>query len=119
MVQTIKKLIGVAAGLFGFVSAVTFAQQNSGGTPVTLTNPLGTTDATVVLNNINVFLLAIAAPIAGIMVVWGGFQMMTAGGNPEKFSTGRKTLLDAAIGFVVVIFASSVVPLLKSIFTGS
>jgi hypothetical protein len=45
--------------------------------------------------------------------------MITARGNPEKFSEGKKTLLYAAVGFVVVIFASSVAPLIKSIFGGS
>jgi len=101
-------------GLSGFIfSATAFAQ-------VTLTNPLGSgTTVTTVLTNINAFLLLIAAPICGIMVVWGGFQMMTAAGNPEKFSEGRKTLMYAAIGFVVVIFASSISPLIESIFKSS
>ena len=109
----VKKTIGVAAGLSGFIfSSVAFAQ-------VTLANPLAATDLNGVLANVNVFLLMIAAPLCGIMVVWGGFQMMTAGGNPEKFSEGRKTLLYAAIGFAVVIFASSVTPLIKSIFGAS
>lgn len=100
----------IAAGALVYASAA-FADS------LTLTNPLGQ-NATfqTVLNNVNVFLLAIAAPICGIMVVWGGFQMITAAGNPEKFSSGKKTLLYAAIGFAVVIFASSVVPVIQSIF---
>jgi len=116
MMSALKKWIGVGAVLLDavFVSAA-FANTE----PVTLQNPLNTTDATVVLGYINTFLLAIAAPICGIMVVWGGFQMITSMGNPEKFSSGKKTLLYAAIGFVVVIFASSIVPLIKSIFNGS
>ena len=109
-----KKYISVAIGFLGSVLApIAFASTE------TLTNPLNTTDATVVLGYITTFLLAIAAPICGIMVVWGGFQMITARGNPEKFSKGKKTLLYAAIGFVVILFASSVVPLIKSIFNGS
>ena len=116
MTSIIKRSSAAIIGLYSFVLAATaFADSN----PVTLTNPLGTTDATTVLNNINLFLLAIAAPICGIMVVWGGFQMMTSNGDPERFSTGKKTLLYAAIGFVVVIFASSVVPVMQSIFNGS
>lgn len=111
----VKKYIAVVVGFFSFVLiSIAFAQ-----TTPTLTNPLTTTDITVVLANFNVFLLAIAAPICGIMVVWGGFQMITSRGNPEKFSEGKKTLLYAAVGFVVIIFATSVVPLIKSIFGGS
>ncbi len=53
------------------------------------------------------------------MVVWGGFQMMTAAGNPEKFAAGKKTLTSAAIGFVIVLLASGVAQLIKSIFNGA
>ena len=89
--STIKKYTGVVIGLYGFVlTSIAFAQ-------VTLLNPLGTSSFQVVLNEFNTFLLAIAAPICGIMVVYGGFQMITAAGNPERFSSGKKTLLYAAI----------------------
>lgn len=114
----VKKVAGIMAGWYGLaLSTVAFAQGGTTpGTTVTLTNPLNTTDASAVLGNINTFLLVIAAPICGIMVVWGGFQMMTAAGNPEKFSEGRKTLLYAAVGFAIVILADTVAPIIKSIF---
>ncbi len=109
-----KKWIGVAVGFGSFLFALAaFADD------VTLQNPLNTTDINVVLDRVNLFLIAIAAPICGILVVWGGFQMITAAGDPEKFSKGKKTLLYAAVGFVVVIFASSIAPLIKNIFGGS
>jgi hypothetical protein len=71
-----------------------------------------------VIKNIGAFMLALAVPICGIMVIVGAFQMMTAAGDPTKFGNGRKTLLYAAIGFVIVLFASSVVPLIKSVLGG-
>jgi hypothetical protein len=113
MISTVKKWIGVAVGFFGLAFASVALAD------ITLTNPLGTNSFQTVLNNVDSFLLVIAAPICGIMVVWGGFQMITSSGDPEKFSSGRKTLLYAAVGFVVVIFATSVVPLIQSIFNGS
>lgn len=113
----IKKWIGVAGVYASLLISTAFAQNVSG--PIKLDNPLDTTDISVVLGRINTFLIVIAAPICGIMVVWGGFQMMTSAGDPTKFSEGRKTLTYAAVGFVVVIFASSVVPLIKNILGGS
>lgn len=71
-----------------------------------------------VFGTIGTFLLDLAMPLCGIMVIVGGFQMMTAAGNPEKFSKGKRTLIFAATGFVIVLFASSIVPLLKSILGG-
>lgn len=114
MTSVAKKWVGVLVGAGSFIFATVASAD------ITLTNPLApATDLTTVLGYVNAFLIAIAAPICGIMVVWGGFQMMTAGGNPEKFSEGRKTLLYAAIGFVVVIFASSVSYVIQSIMNGS
>jgi hypothetical protein len=77
------------------------------------------TTLTTIAGYFNNFLLAIAAPLCGIMVVWGGFQMMTAAGNPEKFTTGKKTLTYAAIGFVIVLLASGAAQLIKNVFSGS
>ncbi len=61
----------------------------------------------------------IAAPLTSIMVLVGGFQMMTAAGDPEKFSKGKKTLTYAAVGFVIVLIAGGITSLIKSIFAGS
>jgi hypothetical protein len=93
-----------------------FAQN---GQQLTLYNPLsGTSSVNDLAAHIGAFMLALAVPICGIMVIVGAFQMMTAAGDPTKFGNGRKTLLYAAVGFVIVLFASSVVPLLKSILGG-
>ena len=88
---------------------------------ITLQNPLGSNcnDLTCPLTAITNFLFTIAIPLCGILILVGGFQMMTAAGNPEKFSTGKKTLLYAVIGFVVILLAGSVAALIRSIFTGS
>ncbi len=52
------------------------------------------------------------------MVLYGAFQIMTAGGKPEQVSSGRKTILYAVIGYAVVLLATSVVPLLTEILGG-
>ena len=62
------------------------------------------------------FIFMFATPICAIMVLWGGFAIMTSEGDPEKFSTGKKTLLYAVIGFVVVLLANSVATIANSIF---
>lgn len=84
------------------------------GAPVPLTNPLGQgTGFLQVAEKIADLLTTIAIPIVGIMVVVGGFQIMTAGGDPEKYKTGKKTILYAAIGFAVVLLAESVVTIIN------
>lgn len=90
-----------------------FASGNI-NSPVTLPNPISATSFTQVVANITSFLIEIAIPLTAIMALVGGFQMITAAGNPEKFSAGRKTLTYAAIGFVVVLLASGVAAIIKN-----
>lgn len=84
--------------------------------PVSLPNPLGDgcNDLSCPLNAVINFLYTIAIPLCAIMVLVGGFQMVTAGGDPERFSNGRKTILYAAIGFAVILVAGGISTLIKN-----
>ena len=86
-----------------------------GSTPITLPNPLSTNSFQQVVADITNFLLIIAVPLVAIMALVGGFQMMTAAGNPEKFNSGRKTLMYAVIGFAVVILAGGIAQIIKNL----
>jgi len=94
-------------------------QPGGAGTPpiFTLTNPLSCNDFNQCVDKLTGNLLTISIPIAAIMILVGGFQIMTAGGNEENLTRGRKTLTYAAIGFAVVVLAKSVVTILQSIFS--
>lgn len=71
-----------------------------------LTSPIGATDPIVLLNQIiDILTLYIAAPVAVLMIVIGAFQILSAGGNVENVSKGKKTILYAAIGFAVLLIA--------------
>lgn len=87
-----------------------------GSVTINLTTPIGCTNFSCVFKNIMNTLFWIAVPLTGIMVIIGAFQILTAAGNPEKFKSGKKTLLYAVIGFAVVLVAGGVVPIVCSIF---
>lgn len=91
------------------------SQSGSGG--IKLTNPLTCPDITCVVGAITKALLDISIPIVAIMVLVGGFQILTAGGDPEKFKTGRKTIMYAVIGFAVILIANGVVSIVQSLLT--
>jgi len=88
-------------------------------TNITLPNPISANSFQEVAANITNFLFLIAVPLTAIMALIGGFQMITAGGDPEKFANGRKTLMYAAIGFAVVLIAGGVAQIIKNFITGS
>lgn len=99
--------------------AVAFAADTSVFLPNPLTNCSGGTIMSCVVTPVINFVYVIAVPICTIMVLWGAFTMMTAAGDPEKFSTGKNTILYAAVGFLVVLLAGSVVAIIQNTFSGS
>ncbi len=82
----------------------------------TLPDPFAGHDFQWVVGKIADFLIVIGGPLVAIMVLIGGYMMVTSGGNSEKFSTGRKTILYAAIGFVVILMAKGVASVIQNIF---
>lgn len=47
--------------------------------------------------------------VAVVMIFIGGFRFITSQGNPESAASARKTAINALIGLVIVIVATSVV----------
>ena len=43
--------------------------------------------------------------------IWGGFQIVTAGGDEEKVKKGRTIIIQVVIGLVVIFLANSIVQL--------
>ncbi len=109
----VRILSTIFVGVHTVLAATT---TNPGGQGITLQNPLsGCNDLSCPVNAVAQFLFTIAIPICAIFVLVGGFQMMTAAGDPEKFGKGRKTILYAVIGFAIVLLAGSVAALIKSL----
>ncbi|MCR4328032.1 MAG: hypothetical protein NUV53_00760 [Patescibacteria group bacterium] len=103
-------------GFLTLIAGTFFSLRVAHAADVQLTNPLGADNLQTMIANVAPALIAIAAPIATIMVLYGAFLMITSAGNEERISTGRKTILYAAVGFLAVLLASSVVPVIMSIF---
>ena len=47
--------------------------------------------------------------VAVVFALWGGFNILTAGGDEEKVKKGKTILIQAAIGLVVIFLASSII----------
>ena len=56
---------------------------------------------TVIKSFIN-WMLGILALVALVILLWGGFQMVTAAGDDAKYKKGFKILQQAAIGLVFI-----------------
>ncbi len=75
-----------------------------------LENPLGNiTSLEQLLTQVVRIFLGIMAFLATIMVIWGGFTLMTSGGNSEKVQKGKDTLVWALLGLAVVFLSWAIV----------
>lgn len=63
------------------------------------------------------FLLWGAGIVAVFMIIYGGYQTMTAGGNTQQATDGRKTLTNAIIGLIIVVFSYTVVNVVVNFIT--
>ena len=118
MLKELAKRLILSATIV-MLGAVRFAFAARQTNPVTLPNPLSANSFQAVVAQVTNLLLLIAIPLTAIMALVGGFQMITAGSDPEKFSNGRKTLMYAAIGFAVVLIAGGVAQIIKNLLTGN
>ena len=80
-------------------------------------NPPGglPTNVCDLLTNITNFLFLVVAPLAGLMILWAAFQILTASGDPAKFDTGKKTIVYALIGLGVVILSKGIVAIITDL----
>ncbi|MEX2054136.1 MAG: peptidoglycan-binding protein [Candidatus Colwellbacteria bacterium] len=84
-----------------------------------LVNPLKAGDIGEVIAKVGEFLIYISTAVLTIFILYGAFQLMTSGGNPERVEKGRKTIFWAILGFVVLLIAGGVGALVADILGGS
>ena len=96
----------------GFAFAQNQAQKKD---PPVLTNPLGETDPRLIIANLITAILSISGSLALLMFVYGGFLWMSSAGNPNQIDRGKKILLWATLGVVIIASAFAIV---TALFTG-
>ena len=70
---------------------------------------LGTADLKTTVVNVIKLVLGLLGLIAVIMVIYGGFLWMTAGGNEDNVDKGKKVISAAVIGLIIVLLAWAIV----------
>ena len=97
-------LLGALALPFAVSAATNFSIENIGGSV-----GLGTADLKQTVINVIQWVLGILALVAVVMIIIGGFQWMTAGGNEEKIEKAKKVISAAVIGLIIVLLAWAIV----------
>jgi hypothetical protein len=91
----------------------------SGTQPTTsiieLKNPLKAQSIEGVLENLSSWLIKLGAPVAALMIIIGGIQILFSGGDPAKFKKGQSTIVYTAIGYGIIILGSGVINIIKAL----
>ncbi len=120
-----RKIFLLIAFLICLIGASSFLNtakaDEGGGTGLGLPNPLGnTSDVWQLIDKIIKTLRDyFAPPIVGLMIMYGAYQILFAGGSEDKFKNGKKTILYAVVGFVIIVVASGISALIKNVLSGS
>lgn len=73
----------------------------------------------ILVANIYGMITDIAAYVAVILVMYGGFLYITSSGDPGKAMRGQKTIVNSAIGIVIVKGSDIIFKFIKAIATGA
>ena len=80
---------------------------------------LGTQELRNVASNVINTLLGILGIIALIIILMGGFQWMTAGGNEENVAKAKKTIAAGIVGLIIIFFAYAIVMFVFNVVGGA
>ena len=67
-----------------------------------------------VLNKVTLIIATIAGIAAVIVIIIGGFQYITSGGDPQKAASARSAIIGAAIGLVIIAGAAGIITFVVS-----
>lgn len=88
---------------------------NGGG--ATLNNPLKAQNIIQFFVQILDILLTFAIPLVVLFIIYGGFKLVTAQGNPGELEKGRSAILWAVIGGVIVLSAKIIINVIQATVT--
>lgn len=100
-----------------FTAGIVNAQADTLGLqPIQSNIKLGDTDIRIIAGRLISVVLGLLGIIAFGLVLYAGFLIMTSAGNEEKVAQGKRVMVNALIGFVIIISAFAIVQfVLKSL----
>lgn len=69
-----------------------------------------------IVNKLLPVLFTLAGLILFIMFIWGGFDLLTSGGDPKKAESAKGKITNAIIGFAIVFIAYWLTQILSFVF---
>jgi hypothetical protein len=81
----------------------------------TIENPLGANNLEDIFSIISTRVIEIVIPIAVLLYVWAGFNLLIAAGRPEYINRAKQTFQYTTLGLLVIFIGGGFVDLIRSI----
>ena len=65
------------------------------------------------------WILGLLGLVAVIMIIYGGFMWMTAGGNDDRVGSAKKILSAAVIGLIIVLLSWAIISFAINVFSNT
>ena len=104
-----KLILGLTTLAVLVVPTVALAQINLNYKNPSATFNLGSANLESTVIKIVQWVLTLLGLIAVIMIIYGGFIWLTAGGNEDKVSTAKRIISAAVIGLIIVLLAWAII----------
>ncbi|HPO06721.1 MAG TPA: hypothetical protein PK429_02010 [Candidatus Pacearchaeota archaeon] len=111
-------VLALSAGIAGAeetADAPAADDQGSGG-PAVLVSPLqGNLTVEDIVGKIAGVIFGLALMICPILIIWGGFEIATAGGDRNKITKGRQIITFSLVGLAIIALSAAFVEAIKQI----
>jgi len=114
MKKTFKKL---SLLFYGAIIATVLCANNAIATPVTIANPITTSDFSKIIENTLLWVLGVAGSIALFMLIVGGVMYITSAGDEQKVATAKKIFNFTIIGLILILISYSIIVTVTDILT--
>jgi hypothetical protein len=119
MILKLRNLFAIFAILFTLTGGLLALPQTSYAQADELAevgeeSGLGDEDLRVIIAKLIRTFLTFLGIIAVVIILWGGFTWMTAGGDADKVGTAKKILINGVIGLAIVMMSYAITTFVMS-----
>jgi hypothetical protein len=118
MQKNIKRVINKLSFFILFLLSI-LATDRSMAAPVNInvTNPIATSDFSILLTNFLKWLLSVAGAIALLMLIVGGVFYVTSSGNDQRIETAKKMITWTILGLILILLSYSIIIVIDDLLT--
>ena len=85
---------------------------------IDIPNPLKVTSIAALIDRIVTYIITIATILLPLAVIYAAYLFMSSGGDTEKITLGRKTILWTVIGYALILISKGVTLIVEDILRG-